>query len=75
MFDLDQARFSVSCPECRFHNSATIRHVRLSQRLICRGCKREIQLTDKKASAVRARRQVSDALKAFGNDLKLGIKL
>jgi hypothetical protein len=74
MFDLDHAEFEFPCPECQFVNSATLRQVRLGDRVICRGCKKPVRLVDKDTSVHNASRRLDEDLAALKNALNLEIK-
>lgn len=75
MFDLDHVTFTFACPECSFLNSATVQQVRISRRVICRGCKRDICLVDKNVSFKKSRRRIGNAIASLGNALDMEIKL
>lgn len=46
MFDLERVEIPVDCPKCGFTIPATLRQVRLRDVVICRGCKRNVQMED-----------------------------
>ena len=75
MLNLDRISFSIACPACGFQNRATMKQVRLGKRVICRGCRTDIQLVDHHKRTRKARRQVDDALNEFAKVVNLEIKL
>ena len=75
MFDLDTVSFPFACPACGFRNRATMRQVRLGKRIICRGCRMDIQLVDHHRKARKARKDFENALSEFANVINLEIKL
>jgi peptide subunit release factor 1 (eRF1) len=58
MFDLDCATILIECPRCNFHNSVTMRQVRLHDVVICRGCKSNMQLVDYMGTVSNAREDI-----------------
>lgn len=46
MIDLEREEVPIECPECEFVLPATLRQVRIRNIVICRGCKRNVQLED-----------------------------
>lgn len=72
---LDGASFSFTCPQCQFLNSATVLQARLGKRMICRGCKTNLCLTDGRPSLKNAGRRVDRELEDLSQTIKLEIKL
>ena len=46
MIDLDAIEVPLICPNCEFYNPVTTKQARLSDVLICRGCKANLQCVD-----------------------------
>lgn len=65
VLDIDDQKIEFACPRCGFFNIATIRQVRLSDVLICRGCKSNVQLSDYLATVAKARRELLHAVEEF----------
>jgi hypothetical protein len=72
---LDGAGFEFACPKCQFLNSATVLQARLGKRIICRGCKINLSLTDGRPSLRNAARKVDRELEDLSQTIKLEIKL
>lgn len=62
MINLDRIELDISCPRCRFDNSVFYRQARLRDVIICRGCKRNIQLDDHMNECRKARRRINASL-------------
>jgi len=80
MLELDRYRFDVTCPNCRFANQIFYRDARLRDVLICRGCKKNIQLDDHMNQCRKARSEINAALQKLQESLgklsgKITIKL
>jgi len=72
---LDSASFRFACPKCQFLNPATLLEVRLGRRIICRGCKANLCLTDGRPSIENAVRKIDRELEDLSETIKLEIKL
>lgn len=72
---LDGARFSFPCPLCQFLNSATVLQARLGKRIICRGCKINLRLSDGRPSVKNAMRRVDREFENLSETINLEIKL
>lgn len=59
---IDRAWVNFDCPKCGFENDCRVQQAALEERLLCRGCHETIQLIDKDASTVVAKRQIDSAL-------------
>jgi hypothetical protein len=75
MWALDKLDFNLPCPNCHFQNRATVRQVRTRGRIICRGCKTELQLTDTRASFKRANNSIARALEGIAGQVQIKIDL
>lgn len=79
MLDIDSYTIDIQCPRCRFHNSVTIKQVRLEDVVICRGCKANIQYRDHMRSTHKAvqdlRRQLRQLEQRMAQPIKISIKL
>jgi hypothetical protein len=75
MFGLDRASFLFPCPKCQFLNSATLLQTRLNKRIICRGCKIELCMTDGGANVKKAVRMIDREIENLSKTIKLEIKL
>jgi len=75
MSGLDGARFSFPCPKCQFLNSVTLLQARLGRRIICRGCKINLCLTDGRPSVKNAIRRIDQEIESLSETIKLEIKL
>ena len=67
---IDRARIQFPCPRCSFHNDATIKHIRLRDVLICRGCKANIQLEDQMNTVRVAERRIRKSIEELSESLK-----
>ena len=67
MFDLDRVAITITCPKCNFDNSATVRQVRVGDRVICRGCKNVLCLVDRNASFKKGRSRMSEEIESLRN--------
>jgi len=75
MFGFDNASFNFLCPKCRFSNTATLLQVRLGKRIICRGCKITLHLTDGRPSVKNAVRKIDREFENLNETVKLEIRL
>ncbi len=74
MFNLDKYRVDITCPKCKFLNKVSLKQVRISDVVICRGCKTNIKLEDHQHSVLKANREVHRAFNAIFDGLsKIGI--
>ncbi len=78
-FSIDAAELDIPCPRCGFFNEVTIKQARTRDVVICRGCKRNIQLDDYMNQVRTAERQVRETISALtdslGSLLTIDIKL
>jgi hypothetical protein len=72
---LDRASFNFPCPKCQFLNSATLFQARVGKRIICRGCKINLCLTDGRPSVKNAVRKIDREIENLSETIKLEIKL
>ena len=63
VLNLDTFDFDLQCPQCGFHNPATIKQARLRDAVICRGCKATIRLDDQMNECRNAVRRVRRSLR------------
>lgn len=76
MFDLRHVSFDIECPKCRFRNAIFFRQVVLRDVVICRGCKRSLQLDDYQNTARIAHRRLRHAVNDLVGSLRsLSFKL
>jgi hypothetical protein len=75
MLNMDKMAFPFPCPGCNFQNRATFQQVRTAARLICRGCKREIQLGDRRSSFKKAKNEIPRELEALTPKMQIDINL
>src|ERR1039457_4743961 len=75
VLNLDRHPITFECPKCHFLNSVTLGSVRLGKRVICRGCKTNIQLSDPWQTTKRAQKQIDESLKELQQTLSLNIKI
>ena len=54
MFNIEEQKINISCPECSFENSVTLKQVKNQESVVCGGCKRSIKLVDKNGSVRKA---------------------
>jgi len=68
---LDSQVIGIDCPKCEFTTQITFREIRLNDAIICRGCKRTLQLEDHLLSARKAQQQaelsVRNLFQSMGN--------
>ena len=67
---IDAAWITFPCPTCGLENDCRIQQVTLGERVHCRGCHESIQLVDKDASTVIAKRQIESELCRLQNAFK-----
>lgn len=78
MIDLDTVAINIPCPKCGFANPVTIQDVRVQKRVVCRGCKRNIQLIDGDASTSKAKKDIGKSMRNLEKkikDINMKIKL
>lgn len=66
---LDSQVVSIDCPKCKFTSPITFREIRLNDAIICRGCKRTLQLEDHLLSARKAQRQIEFSLRNLSQSM------
>lgn len=64
--DFEKKSFEFQCPECNFYNTALLKQVINRDRVICRGCKKNIILEDKNNECKKAQKVFDD----FNNMIK-----
>lgn len=69
-FTIDGAEIEIPCPECGFFNPIWIRQARLRDVIICRGCKRNIQLDDHMNEVRKSERAVREAVQGLTRAFK-----
>lgn len=69
MIDLDNYSIEILCQKCRFYNEIRFKQVRLRDVIICRGCKRNIQLDDHMNECRKARTKIRKTIEEFYNSL------
>lgn len=67
---LDNAEVNIPCPKCDFFNDIFFKQARLRDVIICRGCKRNIQLDDQMNECRKAVRMLDRAIKDLQNSFK-----
>ena len=65
MIELDNAPIEILCPKCGFYNKIRLKQVRLRDVIICRGCKRNINLDDHMNEIRRARRKIKQMVNSM----------
>lgn len=61
-FDLSNSKISFRCPECHFSNTVSLGQVQRGEKIICSGCHKTIQLSDKDLSTKRATDQINKSV-------------
>jgi len=61
MINLDKISVDIPCPKCEFYNPMFLKQGRLQDVIICRGCKRNIHLSDQMAESQKAMRRIQKA--------------
>jgi hypothetical protein len=69
MFDVGEVEIEIDCPKCGFYNPIYIKQARLRDVIICRGCKRNIQLEDHLNQVRKAERSLRDAFDDLSSTL------
>jgi transposase-like protein len=69
MFDLGKQSVIVECPACHFTSRVTLKQVRMRDVVICRGCKRNIQLEDQMKTVKKAIRDLGRAMRDLQDQL------
>jgi hypothetical protein len=59
MFNFGSQTIEFQCPECQFYNVASMKQIINKARIICRGCKINIQLSDGSGDIKNAEKQIS----------------
>ena len=67
---IDKAWITFSCPLCGLENDCRVQQAALEERVHCRGCHETIQLVDRDASTVTAKRQIDSALNELQKALR-----
>ena len=75
MLNIDYHPIEVTCPQCEFITSVTIKQIRLRDVVICRGCKRNLQLEDHLNSVRVAERSISRALQNLSDTFSRTIEI
>lgn len=57
-WDIDGCEVEIDCPRCQFANPIWLKQIRLRDVIICRGCKRNIQLEDQMNTFRKARENI-----------------
>lgn len=74
----DGIEMEIECPVCCFGNNVRLKQVRLRDVVICRGCKRHIQLEDYMNRCRKAKQQFQRMMNEFQHtfsNLNLTIRL
>ncbi|MFZ0010852.1 MAG: hypothetical protein WAL97_02940 [Halobacteriota archaeon] len=78
MSDLDTAQIEIPCQKCKFKNPVLIRQIVAGDTIICRGCRRNIALSDYLKLVEKARadyeRAVEDLKDALNKEIKIDFK-
>lgn len=69
MISLDNYIVNINCPNCNFFNRIKLKQVRINDVIICRGCKKNIQLKDHFYSTKKAIRSLQRTIKEIENQL------
>ena len=79
MIDLDAIEVPLICPNCEFYNPVTTKQARLSDVLICRGCKANLQCVDALGQLANARsaiqKQFDELAELFRKPITLTLEL
>lgn len=70
MVDLDKISVDIPCPKCEFFNHMFLQQARLQDVIICRGCKRNIHLSDQMAESQKAIRSIQKAFDELKQTMK-----
>lgn len=58
MINIDLIEVDIDCPKCKFNNQIYLKNIRLKDVIICRGCKRNIQLNDHMNTFRKAKKEI-----------------
>jgi transposase-like protein len=72
---ISQMWIEVSCPTCGISNRVRVKEVLVESSLICRGCYRELHLTQSDASGARTKRGVQELEGVINKFMKTDIKI
>ena len=73
MIDLDLIEVNIDCPLCNFKNEIFLKNIRLKDVIICRGCKKNIQLNDHMNTFRKAKRDIERQITELQNILTFKI--
>ena len=63
------------CPNCRFTAEVTLKEMWLEEKLICRGCKYYVQLSDKEGDVEKSVREINKSLSQLTKTLSKTITI
>jgi len=78
MFDIGKQKINISCPECDFKNSVSLKQIENQESIVCAGCKCRIKLIDEDKSVRREVKNVNQGmnkLKRSLKNIKINIKI
>jgi len=67
---IDRSWVNFPCPKCGLENECRVQQAALQGRVHCRGCHETIQLVDKDASTVTAKRKIDSAFTTLKRAMK-----
>lgn len=70
MLDIDKMQVDINCPKCDFINEVLLEQVRLQDIIICRGCKRNIQLIDSYNTFRKTKKRIEKKISKLKSILK-----
>jgi peptide subunit release factor 1 (eRF1) len=70
MFNIEKSMVEIPCPECNYKNKVSLKDIAKEKTIICRGCKKQIKLTDGEKSTKRTIKSVNNSMNEFNNTIK-----
>lgn len=71
MISLDNQIVEIECPKCKFKTKVRLKQVRVNDIVICRGCKRNVQLQDHRRSFHKAEQLLRRKLQALSTTIRI----
>jgi len=70
MINIGKSKNIIICPKCNFANTVFLKQFNMKDVIICRGCKRNIQLVVHVNSYIIAERKIRKSINEFRESLK-----